>query len=74
MKFRLGEAIIHGDVETSRERNEHLMEDFVSMTRAVGATRDVVQVVDSLYLERNMFAPFDKGKVPAWIRDFWKFD
>lgn len=74
MKFRLGEAVIDGDVEASRERDEHLMEDFVSMTRAVGATGYIVQVVDSPYLERNVLPPFDKGEVPAWIRDFWKFD
>ena len=74
MKFLLGEAIIQGDIKTSGERDEHLMECFVSMTSAVRATRDVVQVVDSLYLEWNVLRPFDKGEVPAWIRDFWKLD
>jgi hypothetical protein len=74
MKLYLGEAIIQGDIEASGERDQHLMECFVGMTGAMGPARDVVQVVDPLYLEWDVLGPLDKGEVPARIRDFGKLD
>jgi hypothetical protein len=69
MKAAAVATVVDMNVEAARQRNEQLMQGLVGVATALGATWDVVQVIDSFDVERDMDPALDERKVSALVRD-----
>lgn len=67
-------AVVQDDVETAGHGDDELMQIFVGMTAALGASRHVVKVINALNLERYIPATLDKREIASGIADSGEVD
>ena len=67
-------AVVQYDVEAAGHRDNELMERLVRVTAALGAARDVVEVIDALNRKRNVAIAFDESQIPPRVGDFRQQD
>ena len=66
--------VIDGDIKTARCGDDELVQCLVRVTAAIGAGRDIVDVVDTLDVERDMTMTLDERQVAARVLDFRQID
>src|SRR4051794_38257481 len=67
-------AVVDRDVEAARHRDEHLRRRLQRVTRAGGASGDVVEIEDALEVEVDVVAALDEREISTWVRDDRKLD
>lgn len=67
-------TIIQNHVETSRKRNNQLVQVLVSMAAAGRPAWNIVEIVHALDVKWHVSAAFNEGKIAAWIADFGKIN
>ena len=66
--------IVEMDVKGAGHRDDQLMQGLVSVTTAFGSARDVVQVVDTLDVERDVYLSFNECQIASGVVDPRKFN
>jgi hypothetical protein len=67
-------AVVEHDVESAGDGNDELIEVFVRMASPLGASRDIVEIVDALDVKGDVVATLNKSEVPPRVRDFRQID
>lgn len=67
-------TVVKLHVKAARHGDDELVQSLVRVPATLGATRHVIQVVDTLDVKWNLVATFDKGQVATGILDFREVD
>ena len=65
-------TIVQMNIERSRHSNEKLMQCFVCMAASCRTTRDIVKIIDALYIKRDMAICLYKSQIAAQIINLWQ--
>ena len=68
------ESIVKHHIEAARHGNDQLLQTLVSVRTPIGTTGNVIRVIDSLNVERDMMVALNKGQISPGIRNFRKVD
>jgi hypothetical protein len=69
MKSLLAPPVIKHDIEAPGYRDNQLIQIPVRMPPSLGPAWDIIQIIRSLDVERNMPPSLDKCQIPPRIRD-----
>jgi hypothetical protein len=62
-------SVVQNDIKTSGHRDDELLEILVRVRTSLGIARDIIKIVYSLDIERDMVPTFNKSQVPPVITD-----
>lgn len=63
-------AVVQNHVETSRHRNDKLMQMLMSVTAALGSAGNVIKIVNALDFKGDMPPAFDEREIASRLIDF----
>ena len=64
-----GAAVVKFDVKAAGHCDHHLLKGLMSVSRARRASRHVVEIIDTLDLERQMVSSLDEREIAARVVD-----
>ena len=67
-------SIIEHNVEAARHGDDELVEILVGVPAPLGTTRNIVEVIGTLDIERYVIPAFDEGEIATRIGDLGKID
>ena len=67
-----GAAVVKFDIEAALHCDYQLLKCPMSVTRPRRAAGHVVEIVNTLYLERQMVANFDESEITPRVDDLWQ--
>lgn len=67
-------AVVQNHVETSRHRDDKLMQILVRVAAAFGPAGNVIKIIDALDFKWNMPAAFDEREISSRLINFWQID
>lgn len=67
MKAFFLSAIIQNHIKASRKRNDQLVQIFVGVPTALGATGNIIEIVNALDVKGHMPPALDEGEIAARI-------
>ena len=65
-------AVVQNHIETSRKRNDELVQILVGVAAALGPAGNIIEVINAFDVKGYVPPAFDEGEVAAWIADFRK--
>ena len=74
MVFFLSAAIVELDFKTARHGDYQLLQGLMSVTRTLGAARNIIEIINAPYFERHVFSAFDEREIAAPIDDSWQLN
>lgn len=72
MNSLFGCTIIQDDIKAARHGDDELMQPFVRVPTTFGPTGNVIQVIDTPNIKRDMSTAFNKGQIPTRILNLRK--
>lgn len=63
-------SVIDHDVEAAGHGDDELMACFESVTAAISAARNIIEVKNTFYIKWNVTVAFDESEIAARVGDF----